>query len=248
MKARTRLHRIDSPLARTAAHTMVVLLALFGGAHDMHAATRIDTTRRSDQFVIHDVRKYGRSLAAFADSENPRLVQLEPDPLLMSAERIKEALLHELRLPARGGAAIHCYLYAPVRNNENILLVSTLHSDGWQYSLQVSDDLDRTKLVSGIVQVVLLEFANHGTAQKSAEIPAWLVEGLTKQLLAKVGTELVVDSEPANALRRTVRELRGADSLAEARQYLRTHRALSFSELSQPLPAVASDETMRLYR
>ncbi|MCI0538353.1 MAG: hypothetical protein L0Z50_24360 [Verrucomicrobiales bacterium] len=224
-------------------------LVLAGNAHSgTPSPANSETMRRSEQFVVHDTRKFGRSLAAFADSENPELVQLEPGPLLLSAERISEALARQLRVTPRGAGKIHCYLYAPLRNNENIVLLSTLYADGWQYRLQIPDDLERTTLVRGILQSLLLELANRGTRQKSAEIPPWLLEGLTLQVLADVGPELVLNSVPTNTVRRSLRLIRGADPVAEARAYFRTHSPLSFAQLSEPVLQAPPGEPWRRYQ
>lgn len=211
-------------------------------------AGRLESTRASEQFVVHDTRQYGRSLSAYSSSENLEMVQLEPGTLLLSAERVRDALTRQLRIPARGGGQIHCFLYAPVRNDENIVIASTLHTDGWKYRMQIPDDLKREKLVRGLVQVLLLEIANRGTAQKSAEIPSWLLEGLTRQVMADVGPEVILNSVPPNALRRSMREIKGAGTLSEARAYFRTRRPLSFAELSEPLLAALPEEQMRRHQ
>jgi hypothetical protein len=242
------LNFVRSSLVLAAWSGLIVLSAVATARAAVPSPANLDTVRRSDQFVVYDTRKFGRSLAAYADSDNPELVQLEPETLLLSAERIREALARQLHAPATGGGKIHCYLYAPIRNNENIVLVSTLYTDGWQYRLQIPDDLERTKLARGLVQTLLLELANRGTRQKSAELPTWLIEGLTKHVLCDVGPELILDSIPTNAVRRSLREIRGADPLAEARAYFRRRSPLSFSELCEPVIGTPSGEPWRLYQ
>jgi len=226
------------------------MMLLVVGSAD--AATRsplkMDLTRHSEQFVVHDTRKFGRSFAAIADHNNPELVQLELETLLLSAERIREALVRQLPVPTRGGGKIHCYLYASTRNSDNIVLVSTLFTDGWQYRLEIADEVERTKFVRGIVQALLVELANRGTAHKSAEIPTWLNEGITKQILSDVGPGLILDGVPANALRRSVREFRGANALGEALEFFRTRSPLSFTQLSEPHAVVPTGEELRMFQ
>jgi transposase-like protein len=197
------------------------------------SAANSKMTRWADQFVVHDTRKYGRSLAAFGDAGKPGMIQIELDTLLICAQRVRNTLAQTLQIPARGGGKIHCHLYAPRRNNESIVFVSTLFTDGWQYSLNIPDDVERTKLVRGLVQALLTEMANRGTARKSAEIPTWLIEGLTLQTLIQIGPDLMVDSVPVNSVRRSVREIRGTDSLAEAHRFFRIQKPMGFSELSE---------------
>ena len=70
--------------------------------------------------------------------------------------------------------------------------------------------------------VLLLEFANRNARARSAEIPAWLTDGLSQQLLAADWQEIILSS-PAKMVNglpdsRTVTTARGMDSLAGARR------------------------------
>src|SRR5262245_36727243 len=91
--------------------------AVAAGAAGPSAASP-ESVRRSEQFIVVDARRFGRSLTAYANDQNPEMLQLEPETLLISAERIREALVRQLRISPRGGGQIRCQLYAPVRNNE----------------------------------------------------------------------------------------------------------------------------------
>ena len=57
-------------------------------------------------------------------------------------------------------------------------------TDGWSYQVQLPDVLSRTRLAQAMTVVLLLEFANRNAGTHSAEIPAWLTDGLSQQLLA----------------------------------------------------------------
>ncbi|MSU61069.1 MAG: hypothetical protein EXS31_01530 [Pedosphaera sp.] len=217
---------------------LAVLAALCIGVSPVEGATSLlngGKIRRSEQFVVQDTRPFGRSLSATWDEQNPEMVQLEPGPLLFCAERVKEGVARQLGISSRGGSEIELQIYAPRRNDENILIHSTLYANGWRYKLRVPDDLQRSRLVRGLVQVLLLEHANRGTTGKSAEIPSWLLEGLTRQVLVDVGPTLIVDGVPRNSVRRSMRIIHGADALAGVREFVRRQQPLTFTELSEPL-------------
>jgi hypothetical protein len=215
---------------------VVVAGGLAAGELTVSAAppSAAEVTRRSDHFIVHDTRQFGRSIVSMAAPYDPDLLLVEPEPLLISAERIREGIARLLGLNARDAAPINLDLYAPLRNDETLVVISTLYANGWTYRVRVPDDVQRLKLVRGLVQAVLTEFSNRGTSGKGAELPTWLIEGMTAQLLAEIGPELVVNSVPKNALRRSVYELQGADAMRRARARLRAQPALSFSQLSQP--------------
>ncbi len=215
-----------------------ILATLWIGVSPAEGATSLlngEKTRRSEQFVVQDTRPYGRSLSAMSDEQNPEMVQLEPGSLLLCAERVKEGVARQLGISSRGGSEIELQLYAPRRNDENILIHSTLYANGWHYKLRVPDDLQRSRLVRGLVQVLLLEHANRGTAGKCAEIPSWLLEGLTRQVVVDVGPTLIVDRVPNNSVKRSVRIIHGADALAGVREFVRRQEPLTFTELSEQL-------------
>ena len=61
-------------------------------------------------------------------------------------------------------------------------------------SVALPDVLPRTRFVRALTGVVLLEFANRDAGARSAEIPAWLTDGLSQQLLATGAVEIVLSS------------------------------------------------------
>ena len=83
----------------------------------------------------------------------------------------------------------------PARSlDENVTVLSEHFADGWDYRVALPDVLPRTRFLRALTGVVLLEFANRGAGAQSAEIPAWLTDGLSQQLLATGAVEVVLSS------------------------------------------------------
>jgi hypothetical protein len=192
----------------------------------------------SGQFVIHDRRGEARpARAAFNPSgqTDQPVVDLEPALLAVTCERIKQAVYFELRTPSRWQGKIHITLQRRGDNSE-----PTLHSerfrDGWNYQLSLPARMERVPLVRTLVQVVLTELANREAAQHPAELPVWLIEGLTQHLLATREAEMIL-SPPTTTIRGLtvgprVMEKRDSGPLETARLVLRDRPPLSLEELS----------------
>jgi hypothetical protein len=100
--------------------------------------------------------------------------------------------------------------------------------------------------------VLLLEFANRNARARSAEIPAWLTDGLSRQLLADDWHEAILSS-PAKmvnglSVSRTVTTTRGLDPLAGTRRILRNYPPLTFEQLSWPTGTQLSGADGGVYR
>jgi hypothetical protein len=175
-----------------------------------------------------------------AVATNADLVRLEPALLAVSAERVKQKLWHELGINSATPWQGKVFLtLRPARSlDDNVTVLSRHFADGWNYRVALPDVLPRTRFLRAVTGVVLLEFANRGGPVRSAEIPAWLTDGLSQQLLATGTVELVLSSptRTVNGLveSRTVATQRGLDPLADEREILRDHPALTFEQLSWP--------------
>jgi hypothetical protein len=175
-----------------------------------------------------------------AVATNEDVVRLEPALLAVSAERIKQQLWHELGINSATPWQGKVFLtLRPARSlDENVTVLSRHFADGWNYRVALPDVLPRTRFLRAMTGVVLLEFANRGGQVRPAEIPTWLTDGLSQQLLATGTVELVLSypSRTVNGLveSRTVATRRGLDSLADERDILRDHPALTFEQLSWP--------------
>jgi hypothetical protein len=212
-----------------------------------NAAVPPAQTRRSQQFIVQDMRNLSPVGGSFAPKAG--LIPLDPDVLLFSAERIHQALSKELNLPPAGGKErIHLTLRRASDHNQNLAVASLLFPDGWHYRVDIPDQVEDIKLVRAIVQVLLQELANRGNALKSAEIPLWLSEGLSFQILSSAGPGLVPKAIQTGWMARTVRVVRGMDTLQETREFLRTHPPLSVTEMSHPNPAYLTGEPLQMFQ
>jgi hypothetical protein len=183
---------------------------------------------------------------------NQQLLELDPNLLAVSCERIKQVLLSELGVADLWRGRIHVGINSSMASNQPPVIGAKVFTDGWAYRLELPRQIERLKLVRGVTQVLLMEFANRNAGLRSAEIPLWLSEGLSQHLINSAETDLVL-SQPrwtvnninVNWLaRRAVRR----DPLKDARERLRTHAALSFSKLGDPAPDQLPEEPWKTYQ
>jgi hypothetical protein len=196
----------------------------------------------SGQFIVTGAPSAaGAGLAARPEiATNAGLVRLEPALLAVSAERIKASLWRELDLnpnaPWRG--KIYLALHPAQSTDDDVAIVSERFADGWHYQVRLPDVLPSTRFARAMTGVLLLEFANRNARARCAEIPAWLTDGLSRQLFAADWQEAILSSpaKKVNGLRvsRIVTTERGLDPLAGARRILQNEPALTFEQLSWP--------------
>lgn len=216
----------------------------------------------SGQFIVTTTPSApaGPRLAARPNiATNADLVRLEPALLAVSAERIKDLLDHELNpefrganLPPPPSGKIYLALRPAQSTDEIVTIVSRRSSTGWDYQVRLPDVLTRTRYLRAMAGVLLLDMANRGAHERSAEIPAWLTEGLSQELLATAWQEIVLSApnKVVNGLpvSRTIKTTRGMDSLAAARRVLRDQSALTFEQLSWPTEAQLTGADGGVYR
>ena len=133
--------------------------------------------------------------------------------------------------------------------DEDVKIVTTPSTGGWSYQVRLPDVLSRARFTRALVSVLLLEFANRNAQSHSAEIPAWLADGLSQQLLSENSSEIILSSPdkiinglPLNPM---VINERGFDPLAGARRVLQKFPALTFEQLSWPTGAQLSGDGRR---
>jgi hypothetical protein len=191
----------------------------------------------SGQFAIIDHR--GGPPPALPGSSNAKgFYDLEPTFLAVSCERIKNALGSELGTSGQWRGKINITI-SPVRNNrDDYATVVDRFRDGWSYQVNLPQRVERTMFVRTLVQVLLLELANRQATEHSAEVPFWLVEGLTQRLLVSRAAEVLLS--PPNQLiggvnvGATVIQQRDNDPLETARRVLSNHPPLTLEDLSWP--------------
>ena len=213
-----------------------------------HGTVLAAPIRHSQQFTVIDARPVtALSPGPLKTKSGQGLIKLDADALLMSAERVRLILLSELGLSYNTGGRIRLILYPASKPDNLIGVTSTISPTGWDYGVEIPDQIEGQQLVRGIVHSLLLETANRGQDSRSAELPLWLVEGLTAHLIS-LGSDLVVSSIPIGTMLRTLTERRGVDYLRSAREVLRTTPSLGFHELASPRAESLNGERLKTYQ
>jgi hypothetical protein len=186
---------------------------------------------QSGQFIVHGL-PMNPALAGFPTSA-VQYIRLDPNLTAVSLERIRQAIRAELEWPDQWQGLIHV-VTEPVRGeNTRVTIVSQRFDNGWSYRVMFPEIVDRNRFISAAVKVILLEFANRRAPQREADLPAWLVEGLSAKLVAQAVSILAL--EPAAEVNRRDQN---PDPLAVVRAHLRQREALSFDDLSMPTEEV----------
>jgi hypothetical protein len=206
----------------------------------------------SGQFAVISARQVSPLARRPAVLANADLVRLEPALLAVSAERIKESVWRDLGVSGRWRGQIFLALHPALSLDENVTIVTTRFGNTWNCRVELPDIVSRTRLARALTGAVLLELANRNAGAHSAEIPAWLVDGLAQQLLAS-GTPGMILSPPTkteNGLlaNRIIAVERGVDPLAGARRVLQQQPPLTFEQLNWPTDAQLSGGDGGIYR
>jgi hypothetical protein len=237
---------------------------LVGGALCCNAAAEIVTARSSSgQFVAREIQlstfpTYGPApvRTRMADSwafllvghKNPSdtdeaSIRLEPSVLVVSCERLKNLFLGELGLDDQWQGSVNLMINPALDQDKRPRLTAIYRPDGWSYNLELPKTLPTRLLVRALVDTLFLELANRGADSQCAEIPFWLVEGMSAQLQSfNLPTFILQPSEQMSGNRV---KLEGLDRV---RNHLRRHAPLSFQELSWPTEADVDGADSELYR
>jgi hypothetical protein len=185
-------------------------------------------------------------------TNTPGWIELEGPSLVLTCERVKRALLWELGAMDRWQGTIYVVVNPAMTNNQAPVIGAQAFRQGWQYRMELPQRMEVLALVRGVVHAVLLEMANRQAGTRSAEVPLWLAEGLTLHLVRSSLTDLAV--VPPNELvagvevGSTFREVRRPDPLAEARERLKEHAAMSVARLGEVTPDALAPETWRTFQ
>jgi hypothetical protein len=202
----------------------------------------------SGQFIVHGAPAEPWRLMGLSSSLAKDYVRLDAPLLAVSCERIKSALLSDLGAQDQWQSRVAVFLHQAHRLDEPVVIGSSANQGEWTYYMNLPDTVDRTRLVSAFVNMTLLEMANRG-AQRSAEIPTWLAQGLTQQLTHETVAGLVMESpKEGNHDIHTSSELlegRSVPPLEQAHAVLQAHPPLSLSELSWPRDGQEESEVYR---
>lgn len=202
----------------------------------------------SGQFIIIDRRGALTSQRRTATDSDPKLLELEPALLVVSCERIKQALCTDLDAPRDWSARVNITL----RAGGDITIAKERVGRTWSYRLEVPQLVDRTRFIRSIVRVVLQEMADRNPGNHDAEIPSWLSEGLTQHLLASRDAELILPP-PGNKLGGmtvgpTTILIRDPDPLETARRILHSASPPTIEQLSWPDPNTLDSDEGEVFR
>lgn len=212
---------------------------------------------RSGQFIIHSSRPTTPSLSQITPVSTNRvlLLTLQPDPLAVSCERIKSAMLAELGAPDRWRGKIHVTIDPRGKPVLFPTTVAVRYADGWQYSLRLPQEIEGRALVRGVVHALLTEIANQNPGPGAPELPVWLVEALAGQILNRVGPDPLAQLNPVTGryatgigqLQAALRERKPADELQNLLRLLQSRPLPSFEELSLPAAEQLEGEALTHY-
>ncbi|MGO8765691.1 MAG: hypothetical protein ACLQSR_11240 [Limisphaerales bacterium] len=173
---------------------------------------------------------------------NTSLVHLEPALLAVSAERIRNSLWRTLGIDGMiPGGQIFLALHPASSLDETVTVYSQPFNHAWMYRVELPDIVSRARLIKALTGVVLLEYANRNSGGHSAEVPVWLLEGLSQQLRENIEPEIVSLSpdDTVNGYQegRLVLNDVALNDLEPARKILQNATPLTFDQLSWPTPA-----------
>jgi hypothetical protein len=212
----------------------LALIVLPWKAHSEHVSTH------TGQFVVSGQASVLPTPVQVA-TNRAAYVYLEPHFLAVMAERVKQALLQELKQPDAYRDKIYLQLLGAAPPERPVAILSRGFTDGWQYHVSIPAIIEQEKLLKCLVQVLLMEFANRGH-RRSAEIPMWLLEGMNQEIMsASLPTFLV-------SRRVLSMEVLGYDRIHATRELLRTNIALTVHDLSFPRLDFQDRNQAALYR
>jgi hypothetical protein len=236
------------------AGVFVCLGALHGVAGVQLPPTDLVSARSySGQFIAYAARPVSLPPALSSLATNQTFVQLEPTLATVSCERIKQILLRELNVTAPWRGTIYLVLYPARGDGDTITIASERFRSGWQYRVDLPNVVERPRYVAAIVQVLLLELANRTAQEGAAEIPLWLIEGLSQLLLASNEVKIILPPPraAANGLNYSATRLdtHKQTLLQQAEKELGGRPPLTFEALSWPTEqALAGDAGRLIYR
>lgn len=206
----------------------------------------------SGQFVVHGGPPSANRSSTTGMTPDGTLLQLQPSFVAVSCERIKQALTEQLGDGGAWRGKIYLALHPAHTTADEITLICERFRDGWNYRLNVPNPVEPVRFVRALVQTLLLEQANRGGAQRAAEIPLWLTEGLTQQILTAHGRQVLLapPQRQVNRLnvRPTVLDTRREAAATLARRALGTREPLSLEELSWPRENQLAGPDAEVYR
>ena len=220
---------------------LAIACPLLLGLASVFAAEPLTLRSRSGQFIVRGFPA-GVPFLNGAPTSGVTYVRLDPAALVVSCERIKDALLAELAWRDYWRGQIYVSLHPVREDNEPISITHRRHPEGWSYHVEIPEMVDKARLLKAIVQVLLAEMVHRNPGPREVELPPWLVEGMAVYLQATARSSLTL--EPRTSI---VRSGSHPDPLHAAREKLRTTRALTLNELNWPSEEQLSGDGAEVY-
>ncbi len=203
------------------------------------------TSSVSGQFIVSvtsPINPYFRRAEA---GTNTDLLRLEPSLLAVSAERFKVALWTQIGMAANApwNGKIFLALHPARTADEDVVIAAQPFIRTWNYRVELPDLIPRNRCARAFSTVLLLELANRNApvSGRSSVVPAWLADGLARQILEAAETKVILSAPNKTidglAQTRLEEKRRGLDSLAAARRTLQNYPALTFEQMSWPTDA-----------
>jgi hypothetical protein len=189
------------------------------------------------------------SAPLLADSD---LLHVDPTLLTVSAERLRQHLVRELQDSSPWEDRILFSLRPAQGFDAPVEMIAEWHGDGWRYRVFMPEYLAHDRFVRALVEVNLMEMANRTSSGRASEVPAWLTEGLTAQLLASRAIEIILPPPRLKVGKMQVTpwvvEERKYQPLATAQLQLSTNTPLTIEQLSWPAPNAFVGRRGEIYR
>ena len=220
--------------------SLILFLTVARGQSDFTGPSTVQSV--SGQFAVSSQEEEVPAYRRLNLATNSEIIQLKPSFLAVSAERFKMSVWRQLGLKpdATWRGKIYLVLRPAQWQDDAVTIRSSPFLNVWAYRVELPDTMTRTRYARALTAVLLLEMANRNAPANghSAEIPAWLTDGLARQTLAVDGEKIIL-STPARSKdglpqSRLEQIQRGIDPLAVVRRCLDTVSALTFDQLSWP--------------
>lgn len=224
------------------AATLALLLSAVAGLHGQGLpSTTAQVRSLSGQFVVFQAPT-SMIRPTLRAATNADWVVLEPTLVTISAERIKQAVWRELGINGSWQNQIAISLQPTFFVDQAVKIVPDCSLGVWNFRIAMPDQINRERYLRTLVQVILEELANRqNRSAQAVEIPAWLVEGLTRQLLSNQGPDLVLNTPRLKMNGVTFNpvvttDFRPVSRLEKAHKTLVGETPLTFEELCWPAP------------
>jgi hypothetical protein len=230
------------------------------GRADAQPAGEFVTARSaSGQFQALAPRRKGFPVAIAQPSRVPGLFILNPTPaasmansgsklsldpslLVISCEKIKQSLLMTLGRSDQWRGLITLRINPALPADQSPVLEGVYGPRDWNYQLTLPSPIEPKLLFRAIVNVLLIETANRHAGSQSAEVPLWLVAGLSAHLQADNLPTLLL--RPQSRLDTNQITTNGLDPFLDQ---LRRQPPLTFQQLSWPEPESLAGRNYDLY-